>query len=107
VPIITQSDLVKKLRSMNLGVVEFTEWHIRVADRIDIFTGKRGTKWWDMLMDERGKKPIDQVPHFIKQRISERPTEAPKHLFISRLVEIGWSEEEAEQQWKDRQSTAV
>lgn len=105
--LLTSADLVSKLRSMKLGVIEFTSWHIRVAGRIDVYVGKRGCSWWDMVRDERGKKPMDQIPHFIKQRLAERLPEAPKHLFISRLVDIGWTKEEAEQSWKDRQSRAV
>lgn len=62
-------ELIKQLRAMKIDVIQFTEWHIRVGGRIDFFFGKNDCSWWDMLLDERGKKPADQIIFFVKHRL--------------------------------------
>lgn len=59
---------VETLRNMGFRVLELTPYHFRVNDEFDFYL-PRG-KWHDLITGERGKKPLDQIPFFIKERLS-------------------------------------
>jgi len=81
-------DPAAKLRKMGFHVHQFTEYHFRVNDEFDYYL-PRG-KWHDLLTGERGRKPLDQIPFFVKQRLSERRMHpADRDTFIEGLKQIG------------------
>jgi len=91
-----------KLREMGHNVEQFTECHFRVADQIDFWL-PRG-KWHDLVTNERGQKPLDQIPFWIDQRLRSRtPEQLEKQQFIVNLLDIGWRKEDAKSAWQDRQ----
>lgn len=94
-------DPAEKLRKMGLDVRAFTTYHFRVEGQIDFWL-PRG-RWHDLVLGDRGQKPLDQIPYFIKARLEQRPAEVPKEIFVERLVEIGYSKEEAEKAWNARE----
>jgi hypothetical protein len=100
-------DLIKKLQKLGYDVKQFTECHYRVDDVFEFWTGKRGWKWHYMPTGERGSRPPDQLLYYIQQRLGDpgTSTHVSKAEFIRRLVEIGWTPGEAEQSWKERQSS--
>ena len=94
-----------QLRKMGFTVHAFSEYHFRVNDVFDFWL-PRG-KWHDLVTGDRGRKPLDQIPHFVARRLRERKCEVNKEDFIERLFHIGWSKQEAEKAWTERQSKAV
>lgn len=64
-------ELIEQIRAMGYEVRPFV---VRVADVLDLFlpSGKYGFhtfKWHDLRTDERGRKPLDQMQEFVKERI--------------------------------------
>ena len=102
-------EVAGKLRELGHEVLQFSEYHFRVDEVFDYWL-PRG-KWWDRVTGEREsirfRKPLDQLAFFIHERLVNPPTEVTEKLFVHRLVEIGWTEKEAKQSWKERQSLAA
>jgi hypothetical protein len=59
------------------------------------------------MTGDRGRKPLDQIPHFVARRLNETHGEVEKEDFVNRLVGIGWSLKEAEEAWTERKSKVV
>lgn len=91
-----------QLRQMGFRVKQYNEYHFRVNGEFDFWL-PRG-KWHDLITGDRGRKPIEQIHFFIKERLADRPCEANKEDFINRLIALGWSREESEEAWTERQS---
>lgn len=61
---------VEILREWGFEVHEFTSWHFRVNGEFDFYL-PRG-KWHDLVLGDRGTKPLDQIPYFVKTRLEGR-----------------------------------
>jgi len=90
---------IKELREKGFNVVTFDGYHHRVNGEFDFWLNDHGLplSWKDRLTGDKGRKPPTQMAAFIIQWLTDRPTEVDKDTFITRLVEIGWKEEEATQ----------
>lgn len=79
--------LIAALKKEGFKVREFTPFHIRIAERFDIFPNEHGRPWayFDALTQVRGAKPFDQlakfVPHFLDK--FPRPAALP-------IAKAGW-----------------
>ena len=84
---------------MGFTVQQFNESHFRVDKEIDYWLPNG--RWYDRVMRDRGQKPLDQLPYFIKSRFEQRIA-ADEKTFIAKLVKIGWNVERARQAWSVR-----
>ena len=103
-------DIVEELRKLGYEVKSFNQWHHRVENVFDFWTGKSGCKWWYRTTDERGNRPPDQIKFLVKALLGDPgtlPGAVTEHDFVHRLVSIGWSEKEAREQWKEWSSRAA
>jgi hypothetical protein len=100
--------LAKKLRKLGFEVHAFDRYQHRVNREFDFWLTdhNRALAWHDLFTGERGRKPEHQMVKFIEERLKNRPTEVTQESFIASLVDIGWSKEEATQQWTERKSKA-
>lgn len=94
-------DLPQRLARKGFIVQQFDEYHFRVNGEFDFWYNAKGCSlsWWDRITDRRGRKPIDQMFHFIVRRFSD----VSHQEFVKRLMAIGWIEREAEEAWQKRQ----
>lgn len=87
--------------------VEFLNYYqMRVNGEIDIWLNEKGRSlaWHDILLNERGRIPDDQIVFFLKNRTEMRGAPISKDAFIDSLVtNCGWPYQEAEQEWNKRQ----
>jgi len=93
-------DPAEELRKMGFSVRQFNECHFRVDNEIDYWL-PRG-KWYDRVMKDRGQKPLDQLPYFIKRRLDLRPVALNKEQFINLLISQGWDRGKACEAWEAR-----
>ena len=101
---------VDELYKLGYSIQSFSQWHHRVEGVFDFWINKRdpSNRWHDIVTGERGIKPQGQLVHFIKQRLGvPGATEVPQQEFVRRLVEIGWTEEEATKSWNERKSKVM
>lgn len=62
-------DPAEKLRELGFEVHSFTSYHFRVEGQFDFWL-PRG-RWHDLVLGDRGSKPLDQIPFFVKARLDE------------------------------------
>lgn len=89
------------LEKHKIPFVRFTEHHIRIDGRLDIFERSRrsGFSYHDLTSDERGKR-YDGLEKFVLDRIgTQSRTAATKEEFVRALVDIGWERGEAEAEY--------
>lgn len=100
-------DIVRQLKKLGFTVELFNCYHHRVNGEFDFWTNShgKGVRWHDTFTGDRGIKPEKQIVHFIKVRLLERePSDVTKEEFMQRLMQIGWTYEEGEKAWNERQS---
>ena len=81
-------------------------YHFRVNGSFDFNTNIHGRPfyWRDLLTGESGKVPERDLPKFIEKHFSENNTrQTTRESFISTLIGIGWTQQEAEKEWQTRQ----
>lgn len=66
----------EKLREMGFEVKQLSPYHFRVNGEFDFWL-PRG-KWHDLVLGDRGRKPLDQISFFVKERLTccERKSKA-------------------------------
>jgi hypothetical protein len=89
----TQQQMIERLTSFHLYVEKFSNYHFRVDGEIDVFTNRHGdyAKWHDRIRKDRGVKPPEQIPNFIKARLEARlgtPKEEKDHYSFEEIAEI-------------------
>lgn len=99
-------DIVRKLEKAGFTVQQFNEYHCRVNGDFDFWLNERGKAlaWHDCYTGDRGYKPEDQMVNFIKVRLAREPSEVTEEEFMQRLMQIGWTREEAKREWKERRA---
>jgi len=97
--------LIKKLEKAGFRVQQFDPYHHRVNGEIDVWTNARGRalSWHDRFTGDRGKVPENQVVHLLKRRLDREPVECTREEYMNRLMAIGWTYEESEASWNERQ----
>lgn len=97
-------DIARKLEKLGFAVQKFNEWHYRVNDDFDFWVNARNKAlaWHDRFTGDRGWKPEDQIVSFIKVRLRRDPSEVTEEEFMQRLMQIGWTFEEAKHEWNAR-----
>lgn len=89
------------LTKKGIPFMRFTEHHVRIDGRLDIFerTRRSGFSYHDLVTDERGKG-YEELEKFVLRRIgSKTRTAATKEEFVRALVDIGWERSEAEREY--------
>lgn len=66
---------VERIRAMGFEVRQFSPYHFRVEEVFEFWL-PRG-KWHDMRTGERGQKPLDQIPFFVKRRLEDAEDSTP------------------------------
>jgi len=98
-----------RLTKHGFTVQQFDHYHFRVNGSVDYWYNEhnRSCAWHDLISGERGKKPFEQLFHFISTRIQNRIMKpADKDEFVGNLRQIGWSQIDAEKEWSARQCPA-
>ena len=91
----------KILAKKGVAFIRFSEHHLRIEERLDIFERSRrgGFSYHDLITDERGKR-YDDMEKFIFGRLGmQKRTAATKEEFVKALVDIGWARGEAEAEY--------
>jgi hypothetical protein len=89
------------LSKHGLPFLRFSEHHVRIDGRLDIFERSRrsGFSYHDLTTDERGMQ-YDGLEKFVLARIgTQTRTAATKEEFVRALVGIGWERGEAEAEY--------
>ena len=92
--------LQERLAAEKIPFTEMTPWQIRVDGELDVWP-KRG-KWHDIVTGERGQCTTDLI-EFIKDFFTtDRERRVNEVVFVTRLVDIGWTKDDAEAEARKR-----
>lgn len=96
--------IVDSLRKRGFEVIAFNEFHHRVNREFDFWKNDKGrlVAWHDRIIGDRGRVYPEKLFPLIQGRLRDRPVEVAKEEFIARLVSIGWTANDAERAWSER-----
>jgi len=98
----------EQLRKLGFTVEEFDSYHRRVNGEFDFWRNAhhRAFQWHDRFTGDRGAKWEQQIVDFIQKRLSRTQVECDKEEFVRRLTQIGWTQADAEMEWNKREESS-
>lgn len=93
---------IRKFQDATLLVQKFNDFHYRINGEFDFWVNAsdRPCVWHDRLTEDRGEVWPWLLFKFVMRRLKGPRPEVNKSVFVSRLMETGFTRKDAEKAWE-------